>query len=134
MEKEILDVVIQDLSMISSGTMDLHVHSILFFYQLINAYKGKIRVVQIYLPSRSFFKKKDLLLEHSRKEVLNSNKSIINHIFTFNINKNSLLLMALQDSCQSNIENSKNRYKALSLLTRCARETQILNTKSDNVK
>lgn len=96
--------------------------------------KVKFELCKYIYPVEVFFKKKDLLLEHSRKEVLNSNKSIINHIFTFNINKNSLLLMALQDSCQSNIENSKNRYKALSLLTRCARETQILNTKGDNVK
>jgi len=31
LEKKILDVVIQDLAMISSGTMVLHVHSIFFF-------------------------------------------------------------------------------------------------------
>ena len=30
LEKKILDVVIQDLAMISSGTMVLHVHSIFF--------------------------------------------------------------------------------------------------------
>ena len=51
---------------------------------------GKVGAVQIYLPSRSFLKKKDLLLEHSRKEVSKSNKSIIiNHNLTSNINKKS---------------------------------------------
>jgi hypothetical protein len=48
------------------------------------------------------------MLEHSRKEVSKSNKSIIiNHNLTSNINKNLLLLMILQASCQSNIKIQK---------------------------
>jgi hypothetical protein len=54
LEKEILDVVIQDLVMVSSGAVVLHVHSILFFINS-SMLNGKVGAVQIYLPSRSFF-------------------------------------------------------------------------------
>jgi hypothetical protein len=105
-----------------------------FFINSSIIIKVKFKLCKYIYPVEVFFLKKRSTARTFKKRSLKSNKSIINHIFTFNINKNSLLLMALQDSCQSNIENSKNRYKALSLLTRCARETQILNTKGDNVK